>query len=526
MRLVSKDLAKGVSQMIRVLQATPTKPAAAGGSVVTSAAAPAPAGGAAPAPAPQVVRAIIKTAAPAGQAAHVVRRVQLQPSGQSSVVARASRPVITPGAQIVTISAQQAQQLQTGSSPLRRTLFTARRNGTPKRRVLPSGPPAGVGAAPAEPRPAPRARPDPEPELVELDESSPSPELAPLPPASLLVRAEPPSPPGRPAAGAGGRAAFLSPILDHSGARKRHPADPDLWPDGKRRRTEKASKGLRHFSMKVCEKVRAKGVTSYNEVADELVAELTETSGRCESPSEQHCDQKNIRRRVYDALNVLMAMNIISKERKEIKWLGLPTNSLQECKNLEREKVQRMQRINLKTQQLKDLLLQQIAFKNLVERNRKAEEEGGPPPPNSTVQLPFIIVNTNKKTVIDCSISNDKMEYLFNFDDTFEIHDDIEVLKRMGLALGLENGTCRDEDVEKAKAMVPPALAPYIDQLARDGVDSELPSELAGSLQARAGPDSGTSTSERGDSATPSIDFDTDEDEEDEDDDVLYLEDQ
>jgi len=46
-------------------------------------------------------------------------------------------------------------------------------------------------------------------------------------------------------------------------------------------------------------------------------------------------DQKNIRRRVYDALNVLMAMNIISKEKKEIKWIGLPTNSAQECQQLE-----------------------------------------------------------------------------------------------------------------------------------------------------------------------------------------------
>ena len=46
-------------------------------------------------------------------------------------------------------------------------------------------------------------------------------------------------------------------------------------------------------------------------------------------------DQKNIRRRVYDALNVLMAMNIISKEKKEIKWVGLPTNSAQECQQLE-----------------------------------------------------------------------------------------------------------------------------------------------------------------------------------------------
>ena len=72
-------------------------------------------------------------------------------------------------------------------------------------------------------------------------------------------------------------------------------------------------------------------------------------------------------------------------------------------------------------------IFQQIAFKNLVERNKEREKREGPPAPNSAIQLPFIIVNTSKKTVIDCSISNDKMEYLFNFDDTFEIHDDMEV---------------------------------------------------------------------------------------------------
>jgi len=34
------------------------------------------------------------------------------------------------------------------------------------------------------------------------------------------------------------------------------------------------NKGLRHFSMKVCEKVEGKGRTTYNEVADELVNDL------------------------------------------------------------------------------------------------------------------------------------------------------------------------------------------------------------------------------------------------------------
>lgn len=55
------------------------------------------------------------------------------------------------------------------------------------------------------------------------------------------------------------------------------------------------------------------------------------------------------------------------------------------------------------------LLSQQIAFKNLVQRNRQTEQQATrPPPPNSIIHLPFIIVNTSKKTVIDCSISSDK----------------------------------------------------------------------------------------------------------------------
>ncbi|XP_071838287.1 transcription factor Dp-1-like isoform X2 [Apostichopus japonicus] len=252
---------------------------------------------------------------------------------------------------------------------------------------------------------------------------------------------------------------------------------------GKRKRREKEGKGLRHFSMKVCEKVQAKQVTSYNEVADELVREFTAPHQQSPiSPSEQsQYDQKNIRRRVYDALNVLMAMNIISKEKKEIRWIGLPTNSRQECEKLEREKKVRLERIKQKRSQLHELILQQIAFKNLVARNKALEAEGsGAPTSNSAIHLPYIIVNTSKKTVIDCSISNDKFEYLFNFDNTFEIHDDIEVLKRMGMAFGLEKGQCEATDVEKAKKMVPKALEEYIDEMAIKNKEAFSSSIVAG----------------------------------------------
>ncbi|NWQ76441.1 TFDP2 factor, partial [Columbina picui] len=243
--------------------------------------------------------------------------------------------------------------------------------------------------------------------------------------------------------------------------RAREFIESDFSESKRSKKGDKNGKGLRHFSMKVCEKVQRKGTTSYNEVADELVSEFTNSNSHPATDSAY--DQKNIRRRVYDALNVLMAMNIISKEKKEIRWIGLPTNSAQECQNLEIEKQKRIERIKQKRAQLQELLLQQIAFKNLVQRNQQNEQQNqGPPALNSTIQLPFLIVNTSKRTVIDCSISSDKFEYLFNFDNTFEIHDDSEVLKRMGMSFGLEAGKCSAEDLRTAKSLVPKALESYI----------------------------------------------------------------
>ncbi|XP_077063795.1 transcription factor Dp-2 isoform X2 [Siphateles boraxobius] len=276
------------------------------------------------------------------------------------------------------------------------------------------------------------------------------------------------------------------------------------------KRADKNGKGLRHFSMKVCEKVQKKGTTSYNEVADELVSEFTHASSLMPADSQAY-DQKNIRRRVYDALNVLMAMNIISKEKKEIRWIGLPTNSAQECRNLELEKQKRLERIRQKRAQLEELILQQIAFKNLVQRNQANEVTSqSTPPPGSVIQLPFIILNTDVRTVIDCSISSDKCEYLFNFDNTFEIHDDVEILKRMGMSLGLENGTCSPENLTMAKSLVPKSLEGYVTNMSRNCNRTPL------SLTSRSSAAPSHTSESRG--QTPSS-FNEEEDDEDEDED-------
>ena len=111
--------------------------------------------------------------------------------------------------------------------------------------------------------------------------------------------------------------------------------------------------------MKVCQKVKEKGITTYNEVADELVQEqqIAEDLNQDFDDDQPH-GPKNIRRRVYDALNVLMAMNIISKEKKEIRWIGLPSSSLQELSNLEDARAAAFERIRKREQQLQELILQ------------------------------------------------------------------------------------------------------------------------------------------------------------------------
>ncbi|KAI5060303.1 hypothetical protein GOP47_0024723 [Adiantum capillus-veneris] len=193
---------------------------------------------------------------------------------------------------------------------------------------------------------------------------------------------------------------------------------------------EKGGRGLRHFSMKVCEKVESKGRTTYNEVADELVAEFT-SEDLIVSPDQQQYDEKNIRRRVYDALNVLMAMDIISKEKKEIQWRGLPSTEIDDIEPLKAENMQVRARIEEKAAYLKDLEEQIVGIQNLIERNERLYQDTGSVPGNG-VALPFILVQTRPHATVEVEISEDMQLVHFDFNSTpFELHDDAYVLKAM-----------------------------------------------------------------------------------------------
>ncbi|KAK6045976.1 transcription factor E2F/dimerization partner [Cooperia oncophora] len=225
--------------------------------------------------------------------------------------------------------------------------------------------------------------------------------------------------------------------------------------------------GLRHFSTKVCEKVKEKGRTNYNQVADELVAEYFAANNMNseEFLERQKFDQKNIRRRVYDALNVLLAMNIICKRKKDIDWVGLPATKAGEIKRLEEEKAKLTESIRRKKETIQELIVQLVAYKSLVWKNREMERVSARPPENTILYLPFVIINTSKNTTVDCAVSGDRSEFLFNFDQSFEVHDDFEALKRLGYSYGLEHNTLNPEMLEHIDEFIPPALRGYIQKI-------------------------------------------------------------
>ncbi|KAG6557292.1 hypothetical protein Mapa_001219 [Marchantia paleacea] len=236
--------------------------------------------------------------------------------------------------------------------------------------------------------------------------------------------------------------------LQHPESMGDDPESPDVIGRKKKRgqRTtagEKGGKGLRHFSMKVCEKVESKGRTTYNEVADELVAEFTNPDNVLISPDQQQFDEKNIRRRVYDALNVLMAMDIISKEKKEIQWKGLPSTSANNAEALKAERIKLSGLLEKKGAYLQELEEQIVGLQNLVDRNERMYHIKGHVPAGG-VALPFILVQTRPQATVEVEISEDMQLVHFDFNSTpFELHDDAFVLKAMSFGDG-QNSDSRD----------------------------------------------------------------------------------
>ena len=208
----------------------------------------------------------------------------------------------------------------------------------------------------------------------------------------------------------------------------------------------------------VCKKCEEKQITSYSEVADELVKdykqkqkELIETGDTDAIQfTRKGFDERNIRRRVYDALNVLEAIDIISKDNKTITWKGFPSSSFLESENndLEAEFIAVSEELKKKKECLKELLVQNICFYNLSKINKSraaaqnssddasARRDSNRPEDASEeekIYLPFVIIDVPDDATIRCDMNRSRTEVMLDFSKPFEIKDDNTILKSFGL---------------------------------------------------------------------------------------------
>ncbi|KAF9998164.1 Transcription factor Dp-2 [Entomortierella chlamydospora] len=173
-------------------------------------------------------------------------------------------------------------------------------------------------------------------------------------------------------------------------------------------------KGLGYYAPLVCARVAARGNTTYNDLVNDLASSqpVERTEG---GATQEKNGQGNIRRRVYDALNILESLGIIHMNKKTIKWIGiensrpiaelsrkilpqdplLPTNGLQQqerdgadeseepeddemdigIEQLQKDVEAMRLRNELEMARLQDQVARGVRLNNLIERNKLKEEK-------------------------------------------------------------------------------------------------------------------------------------------------------
>ena len=164
--------------------------------------------------------------------------------------------------------------------------------------------------------------------------------------------------------------------------------------------TRNTAFGLKEISKRVMDIIKQSGQTTYRAISDQIVNEINEKSLK---------DEKNIRRRIYDSLNVMKSMKLFHRDKssKTIMWnYDQEFDPLNEIENknegdeknneykidswniveLKKEIKEKKEKVNLLTKDLHGL-------KNVLERNKREDENI---PENNKLFFPFIVIKLQK----------------------------------------------------------------------------------------------------------------------------------
>ncbi|EME28257.1 Transcription factor Dp [Galdieria sulphuraria] len=222
-------------------------------------------------------------------------------------------------------------------------------------------------------------------------------------------------------------------------------------------------RGLKLMTLTICDAIQGHGSTTYAQLAQDLALVLgipLPASSELKNDPNMAILEKNIRRRVYDCLNVLIAIGIIEKTDggRYLKWVGKTNFSYDQCHsissspnvNTQREETcsgiasyhknsmneqllsqleQKRKTIEEKRENLELLRRQECAFQRLIDRNRKFSRQYCFQ--ESKIELPFILVRTPSSSEIFLETTEDQTMMKFKFTELFYLHGDAEVVTNL-----------------------------------------------------------------------------------------------
>lgn len=167
--------------------------------------------------------------------------------------------------------------------------------------------------------------------------------------------------------------------------------------------SQRSKNGLKILSWKVKEIVEKLGSSTYQEVADYLINDENESKSK---------EEKNIRRRVYDALNVLIAVGVLKKHSKRVEPVQKPPKQTEK-----------------KIKRLKDLSEKFLKLKALIERNKKLKKSF------QNLYLPFslIVIPDTEETQIKIKTALQRSNVVVKLDKKFSIRSSDEILKNINV---------------------------------------------------------------------------------------------
>ena len=186
--------------------------------------------------------------------------------------------------------------------------------------------------------------------------------------------------------------------------------------------TPRSIRGLKQLTQLVKQIICKHQPTSFKNVASKLIEELIITEG-----PDRVKEEKNVRRRVYDAINVLIASEVLERNGRNVSWKEHWDNPEVDYRENDLEKKRSL--IEDKKKGLKVVLNKFLAIRALISRNKRGLS--GKP----AINFPFIIVSTldAPKNTMSIKVNADSTFLQLKLAKAINLFGDMDVLLSLGM---------------------------------------------------------------------------------------------